>query len=141
MALEIFDESVVLAALIRTPSHKAPGMSGVSADLLLLAADVVAPIMAKLFSAYFANSRIPSSWSRALICPVPKKGNLAQISNYRPISPTEVTRKVFDLCLLDHLNASINLSAEQGGFRRGRSTLDQIEALDTTIQHIRRDKK
>ena len=97
LALEIFDESVVLAALIRTPPHKAPSISGVSANLLLQVAYVVAPIMAKFFCAYFANGRIPSSWSRALVCLVPKKGDLAQISNYRPISLTEVTRKVFEL--------------------------------------------
>ena len=141
LALEIFDESAVLAALIRIPPHKAPGISGVSAVLLLQVADVVAPIMAKLFCAYFATGRIPSSWSRALVCPVPKIGDSAQLSNYRLISLTKVTRKVFELCLLEQLNASINLSPERGGFRKGRSTLDQIEALDTNIQHIRRDKK
>ena len=141
LALEIFDESNVLASLHRTPRHKAPGLSGVSADLLLPGADVLAPLLGKLFCVYFANARIPSSWTRALICPVPKKGDLSRVSNYRPISLTEVTRKVFELCLLDHLNVTISLSPEQGGFRQGRSTLDQIEALGTVIDHIRRDKK
>ena len=45
------------------------------------------------------------------------------------------------MCLLNHLNAVVSLCPEQGGFRHGRSTLDQIEALDLIITHLRRDNR
>lgn len=78
---------------------------------------------------------------RALLCPVPKKGDLSLISNYRPISLTEVNRKIFEMCLLRRLNNEVNISREQGGFRHHRSTLDQVESLDNLIRFVKSSGK
>jgi hypothetical protein len=92
---------VVHQHVLRSPAGKAPGLTGLSADLLHPIADMVAPILASLFSIYFYLDVVPSSWKRSLICPVPKKGDLSMISNYRPISLTEVTRKIYEMCLIN----------------------------------------
>lgn len=59
---------------------------------------------------------VPSSWTRSLIYPVPKKGNLSVISNYRPISLIEVLRKIFEMCLLGHLKAPSRYRLSRVGF-------------------------
>ena len=41
------------------------------------------------------------------------------------------------MCLLDRLKELIPLSAEQGGFREGRSCYDQAEALQLAIEQLR----
>ena len=71
------------------------------------------------------------------MCPVPKKGDLSRISNYRPISLTELTQKIFEMCILHRLGPEVKLSREQGGFRGNRSTLDQVECLDKLIKQVR----
>jgi hypothetical protein len=103
--------------------------------------EIVAPVLSSMFCVYMALSMVPSSWKRALLCPVPKKGDLSLISNYRPISLTEVTRKIYDMCILERIRSEVPLSREQGGFRTGRSTLDQVESLDILINESRRTGK
>jgi hypothetical protein len=94
-----------------------------------------------MYTTYYILGVVPSSWTRALICPVPKKGDLSHITNYRPISLTETSRKLFELCLLRHLQPLANLSREQGGFRSSRSTIDQVEALDKLIRSAKRQHR
>jgi hypothetical protein len=136
-ALEIFTDELVFGSIIRSPAGKAPGITGLSADILHPVVHLIAPKLTSLFCLYFFLDMVPSSWKRALVCPVPKKGDLTIISNYRPVSLTEVTRKIFEMGLLESLKGSVTLSREQGGFREGRSTLDQIQALDATLQLIK----
>jgi hypothetical protein len=141
LGASLFDEVVVHQHVLRSPAGKAPGLTGLSADLLHPIADMVAPILASLFSIYFYLDVVPSSWKRSLICPIPKKGDLSMISNYRPISLTEVTRKIYEMCLLDRLKAVTPLSREQGGFRECRSTIDQIQALGLVVDQSKQDGK
>lgn len=135
LAASSFPTALVLEKLLLSPTGKAPGISGLSAELLRPVAQTVAPILGSMFSTYMSLSFVPSSWKRALICPVPKKGDLSRISNYRPISLIEVTRKIFEMCILDQLQSNIELSREQGGFRSGRSTVDQVACLDKLIKY------
>lgn len=53
------------------------------------------------------SSFLESFQTLALVCPVPKKGDLSRIENYRPISITETSRKLFELCILLHLQILI----------------------------------
>jgi hypothetical protein len=73
---------------------------------------------------------IPSNWHLARIQPVAKKGDLTCIQNYRPISLTEVPRKIFEKCLLPVLTSIVEpLNIEQGGFRSHRGCYDQVSFL------------
>ena len=140
VALMTFQTDTVKQMILRSPSGKAPGASGMPAELLHPVAQLISPTMALMFAVYMNLAVVPTSWKRALICPVPKKGDLSQISNHRPISLTEVTRKIFEMALLTRLHATnaITLSKEQGGFREGRSTIDQVFCLDKVTKFIRR---
>lgn len=139
IAMVTFQPGIVHEMVIRSPAGKAPGVSGMSAELLHPIAELIVPTLAVMFAVYMSLAVVPSSWKRTLICPVPKKGDLSRIANYRPISLTEVSRKIFEMCLLHRFQVSgaITLSREQGGFREGRSTIDQVECLDKLVQHIR----
>ena len=129
-----FDDCTVQSCIIKSPRNKAPGLSGLTADVLHPIADLIAPLIASMFRFFFRFSIVPSNWTKTLVCPVPKKGDLSRISNYRPISLTEILRKVYEMCLLEELRKIVPLSREQGGFRTGRSTIDQIESLDRIIK-------
>ena len=83
-------------------------------------------------------SHIPKDMSSATLCPIFKKGNQSDLSNYRPISIITSFQKV-----LSHLiNRRIRDKAEemispyQSGFIRKRGCLDNIQILN----YYKRDK-
>src|ERR1044072_2822337 len=93
-------------------------------------ASELAPFLGKLFRLWLSTSTFPSCWKRALIQPVPKKGDPFQPSTHRPISLTSVLSKVFESILnrkiWKHLKSSILISDRQYGFRKERSTGDLL---------------
>ena len=104
--------------------------------------DPIPEILSRMFTIYEQACLFPTMWKRVRIQPVPKKGDLSRIENHRPISLTEVPRKVYEAILLPWLVRVVEpLSMEQGGFRQGRGTLDQIATLQEWIVQSKRDKR
>ena len=79
---------------------------------------------------------MPALYKDANVCPVPKKGDLAIASNYRPISLLNCESKVFEKTifkhLYNHLQGNNMLSSFQSGFIPGVSTVNQL----TYLYHI-----
>jgi hypothetical protein len=138
---DIFQKDYIAQCISFSRDGKAPGITGLTTDLLRPASITLSVTLELMFTTYFMLGVVPRSWTRALICPVPKKGDLRIISNYRPISLTETGRKLFELCLLRHLQPLTPLSREQGGFRSARSTIDHVETLDKLIRHTKRQHR
>lgn len=130
-----FDEGIIRLTLERMPKGKATGDLGIPCEALSVAAEIVAAPLLILFRCVWKSGRIPDSWKVARIQPVPKKGDLTLIKNYRPISLTEVIRRAFETILVPKLSGLTSLVLEQGGFRTRRGTLDQLAVLqEWTIQ-------
>jgi hypothetical protein len=84
-----------VAKLLRNlKPHKAAGPDGVPARLLKEVANEIAPAITLLFQATINQGKLPSSWRKALIFPLFKKGNRSLASNYRPISLTDILCKL-----------------------------------------------
>lgn len=114
---------------------KTPGDGGLRNELLIHSDLEYTGMVEMLFAACWQSACIPSAWKVALLHPIPKKGDLKQIQNYRPISLTESMRKLFERVLLKGLCTYIEpLDICQGGFRSNRGTLEQIAALHESIQ-------
>src|ERR1700755_2739043 len=77
-------------------TKKAYGPDGIPPLFLKTCASELASCLGKLFRLCLSTLTFPSCWKRALIQPVPKKGNQSQPSNYRPISLTSVLYEVFE---------------------------------------------
>lgn len=88
---------------------------------------------------YF-NSLYPTSWTKGIIVPVPKKGNLNDVNNYRGITLTSIFSKLYSIILDNRLRlwADNNnlLSDYQYGFRSKRSTSDCIFVLWSIIKKV-----
>lgn len=121
--------------LLRAPSRKASGYSGIPNELLKYGGFELTKMLGSLFSMCISWSLVPSCWRSAIICPVHKKNDPGVIENYRPISLLEHVRKLFECYINEKFLLSIiePLSIHQGGFRRGRSTLDQAACLHEAI--------
>src|ERR1700755_1977264 len=86
----------IISALSELNTKKVYDADGIPPVVLKTCAPELAPCLGKLFRIYLSTSTFPSCWKRALIQPVPKKGDQSQPSNYRPISLTSVLYEVFE---------------------------------------------
>lgn len=122
--------SAIGIILKRISWNKSPGSSGLTYDILKIAPVQVFEAISEFFELIVALNCAPSSWKRALIVPVPKKGDLNLIKNYRPISLTEPLRKLMEHCLLKFVNSKVGTSfLTQGGFRTNHCCNDMIVVL------------
>jgi hypothetical protein len=110
--------------------HKTNGPDGVPARLLKEVAEEIAPAICLLYQASLDQGSVPSSWKKALIVPIFKKGNRSSPANYRPISLTAILCKlcehVVHSAIINHLSAHNILSDAQHGFRKRRSCDTQL---------------
>lgn len=134
LAGKIFTTSTIMTTLVDVPWNKAAGKSGVCYDLLKAADISVISIISVWFRMLFSRGLVPLSWTRSIIVPVPKKGNLNKIENYRPISLTESFRKIFEHCLVRFLTATAGpMHFSQGGFRSDHCCSDMIATLHEVL--------
>lgn len=128
--IELFNLPRITEEIKNLAKGKATGDTGIPAEALQIDCEMSARLLQPIFIFSASKQIVPTTWTRSRIQPVPKKGNLSIISNYRPISLTEVTRKLFERLILKEVTEKIEpLSVEQGGFRSNRGCIDQIAAL------------
>ena len=81
----------------------------------------------KLFNKIFDGGMFPREWSKSIIVPIHKKGDVNQPDNYRGIALTSVISKVYTNILNKGLSEWAEMEEkmieEQAGFRAGSSTL------------------
>lgn len=86
----------------------------------------------------WSQERIPSEWRRSVIVPIFKKGNPTREENYRGITLLCTAYNVYTEALRRKLEEEIEerklIPPSQAGFRKGRSTIDNIYILDHIIQ-------
>ena len=70
-------------------------------------------------------------WINASVIIIHKKGDTADIKNYRPISLLPITYKVFSQVILRRMLRTLDQHqrTEQAGFRSGFSTIDHIQVI------------
>jgi len=76
----------VTTLLAELDCSKAPGPDNISTVVLKRCASALAPSITALFNCSFANGHFIAAWKTANICPVHKRENKADVTNYRPIS-------------------------------------------------------
>ncbi|GBN69869.1 putative RNA-directed DNA polymerase from transposon BS [Araneus ventricosus] len=81
----------------------------------------------------------PTLWQQAIIIPLLKPGkDPKNPSNYRPIALTcclcKLLERMINRRLVHYLEANKYLHPFQSGFRKGRSTIDNLLALETDIR-------
>ena len=115
----------VVKLLKNLKPHKSAEPDDFPLMLLREAADEIAPAITLLFQASLKQWNTPSTWRKALVVPIFKKGSKSDESNYRPISLTSVLCKLCEHILhstiITHLASHKILSDAQHGFRKRRS--------------------
>ncbi|KAG7295150.1 hypothetical protein JYU34_022109 [Plutella xylostella] len=93
--------------------------------------------LAHICNLSFTSGKFPTAFKKAIIIPVHKTGDRALVNNYRPISILPTLSKILERLLNKRLVAFLEsrslLSANQFGFRSGKSTADAVSQLTNFI--------
>ena len=95
------------------------------------------PYLCELINLSFSAGIFPKCFKHAIVVPIFKKGDPANVSNHRPISLLPFMSKIFERCIFTRLvNYAIMcnlLTPSQFGFTKGKSTQDAIIMLTEQI--------
>lgn len=120
----------VASLLTNLKPHKAPGPDNIPAFFLKETANEIAPILTHIYKSSLDQGLLPVDWKSANISSIFKKGNRAQVCNYRPVSLTSICSKILEhiiySSIFSHLKDHHILCEEQHGFQRGKSCETQL---------------
>ena len=135
---QLFSMPELQSALCR--SHDtAPGPDSIHYQMLKHLPNSCLQTLLAVFNRIWTSGKFPTSWSEATIIPIPKPGkDHSDPGNYRPIALTSCICKTFERMINDrlvwYLESNGCLSALQSGFRKQRSTTDQLVRLESYIR-------
>ena len=100
--------------------------------------DLIGNFFVKLFNSLFKKGIFPENWTESIIMPLYKKGDVNNPNNYRGISLSDVSSKVYSTIINSRLQEWVeenNLTGEyQAGFKRNYSTIDHMYTLMAFVQ-------
>ena len=133
-----FSTAEISVALSKTKCNKAPGIDGVTYEVLKNEMSVI--LLTRLFNICFEWHLVPEQWLQSIIYPVPKSPyNDPRVPlNYRGVSLLSVISKLYTSTLNARLNGFAEdnglIENEQNGFQAGRSCMDHIFVLSDTLR-------
>ena len=133
-----FTESELYEAL-RKSKDSATGVNPIHYQILKHLPPETITVLCHLFNHYWLNDTFPDCWKEAVIIPIPKPGkDASDPENLRPIALTcclcKTMERMVNSRLVNYLERHNILSKYQSGYRKGRSTADQLVRLETKIR-------
>ena len=133
------------AAVRRLKNRKSPGKDGVTNEMIKNLGSHSKQKLLDIFNQSWRTGFFPCAWKEAILVPVPKKGKNRHSKNgYRPISLLSCLGKTMERIvnrrLQYHLEKNGLISPAQSGFRKNRSTEDQIAYLTQEIENAFQQK-
>ncbi|WKY03173.1 hypothetical protein Q1695_016459 [Nippostrongylus brasiliensis] len=112
-------------------NRTAPGLDRIRSEHLKTLPPVLINTLARLFTRYLSDCKVPAIWKTSCTVLLYKKGDPHDIGNYRSICLLSVVYKIFTRVILNRIDRTIDEGqpCEQAGFRRGFSTIDHIHTV------------
>ena len=115
---DIFDADIsemeVKKAIQHLKCGKAAGPDGILAEMIKTAEHEITPYLTKYFTVLFANAKFPLEWSKAILIPLHKKGDVNDPGNYRGISLSSILTHIFNSRLTLWAESNFVLTLKQG---------------------------
>ncbi|KAI5716805.1 hypothetical protein M8J76_012671 [Diaphorina citri] len=124
-------------ALRQLKKDKAPGDDGITNNILINCnIPEFVDAMCTIFSKILEEGKVPEQWQSSKIILLHKKGSKSDINNYRPISLSSTTYKIFAKIIQKRIKKTIdeNQPIEQAGFRPSYSTIDHIHSINQLLE-------
>ena len=128
----------VKVAIRRLRPRRAPGPDGLHPECYILSPVVFRYFLAQLLTACFSGPAVPKQWMHSFVVMIPKSQAkpLTDLTNYRPISLTNINYKLYATILRARLQliAEQYLRPTQFGFRSGRSVSQPVHVIRQILQ-------
>lgn len=128
-----------LKRVINSLSDSSPGPDGILYSFIKAFSDMSVEYFLSLINYMFETGFIPEDWKVQKIVPILKPGkNPSEISSYRPIALSSCLMKVAEHLIKNRLEWFVEnhriISPNQYGFRKKKSTMDNLSMLTTDIR-------
>ena len=129
----------VKAAVSELRNNKAPGSDNLPGELFKYGGEALCTKLHELIVKIWESEMMPEEWELGIICPVYKKGDKLECSNYRGINLLNTAYKVFAYVLRQRLQpfSEATTGEYQSGFRNDRSTMDQLFSIRQVMEKCR----
>ena len=125
-----FHECDILTAINKLKSNFTLGPDGFPPIFFKQLKHVIALPLTLIYNQLMSVAYVPDTWKMAVITPVFKKGVITDCCNYRPISVTCVTSKIFERVVSRYIHENLLcndiLHPSQHGFLKGHSTCTSL---------------
>ncbi|KAK6748145.1 hypothetical protein RB195_001021 [Necator americanus] len=134
--------SEIRHAIMSVRNRTAPGPDRIRPEHLKSLPPVLINTLARLFTRYLSECKVPKQWKTSRTVLLYKKGDPHDIGNYRPICLLSVIYKLFTRVILNRIEKVLDEGqpCEQAGFRKGFSTIDHIHTVSKLIEVSREYK-
>ena len=127
----------VMKAIQNLCRGKRSGLDELIDEIFVAAKEILASYLVKIFNLIFSDNTYQTEWSKGYIIPIPKKGDLTDVNNYRGINSMGVFAKLFSIILNNRLTQwcenRLVYNECQFGFREHKSTTNSINILQSLI--------
>ena len=138
-------EALMSKIISELDANKSTGPDGIPVFLIQKFASIFSPILTEIFRRSYREGIVPASLKMANVAAIHKSGDKASPDNYRPISLTPVTAKIFEKVVKqsieEHIAREQILSNKQHGFRQGRSTSSNLLQFTNDLANLANDSK
>ena len=138
-----FTEEMIGKAIEKLKSGKAPGPSGITAEMIKSGGADLTRLLVSLLNKVVYSQKIPSDWNNSFIINCFKgKGDSLERGNYRGLKLLELVMKILERILEVIIRDQIHIDDMQFGFMPGRSTIDAIFTLrQVQEKHLSKKKE
>ena len=111
-------EEEICTAISQLKNSRAPGMDGITAEMIKLGGAESVRWFKSLFDTIWHKEEVPEDWKSQLLIPLHKKGSRTICDNYRGIALLSTPSKVFTKANLNHVKprTELLLRKSQGVF-------------------------
>ena len=141
---EEFSDNKLTSALNLLKPGKAPGPDYICSEFILYGGKALKSWLREFLSSCLHHLKIPKIWRRADVIATPKPNKPLDVArSHHPISLLCVPYTILERLLHSRVEPMIDphLPSEQAGFRRDRSTLEQVTRISQDIEDCFEDKK
>lgn len=123
-------------AIKSSKAKKSPGIDGLSNLVYKKMPHKLRNLLLTEYNLFMSGKEIPEYWKRGVITLIPKKGDLEDTANYRPITLLNSDYKLFCKILASRLNGVITkiIPNTQIGFMPRRLIYDNVLCLDILLR-------
>ena len=123
----VITQEEVKRSLGRMGKNKAPGLSGVTAEMMRARENLSVEWIMDLVNNIIREGYIPSKWKDSVLIPLYKgKGDPLDCGSYRGVKLLEHAMKVVERVIERRIREQVKIDDMQFGFRSGRGTRMQF---------------